>query len=74
MSTSASMPAQPSSPRGHARLSRRNFLAAAAVAAAAAGSELALPGRANAAPGRPSPTAKARVTWSTESTASGYAP
>ena len=38
MSTSASMPAQPSSPRGHARLSRRNFLAAAAVAAAAAGS------------------------------------
>ena len=74
MSTSASMPAQPSSPRGHARLSRRNFLAAAAVAAAAAGSELALPGRANAAPGRPSPTAKARVTWSSESTASGYAP
>ncbi|MFF7792820.1 carbohydrate-binding protein [Streptomyces sp. NPDC007991] len=73
MSTSASMPAHPSSPQGRAPLSRRNFIAAA-VATAAAGSVLGLPGQASAAPSRASATGSARVTWSSESTANGYAP
>ncbi|WP_322725123.1 carbohydrate-binding protein [Streptomyces spongiae] len=70
---SASTPAQPSSPQGRAPLSRRTFLTAAAVAAAA-GAELVLPGRASAAPSRPRAAGSAQVTWSSESTASGYAP
>jgi O-glycosyl hydrolase len=74
MSTSASMPAGPSSPQGRAPLSRRNFLTAAAAVAAAMGSELALPSRATAAASRPPATGSAQVTWSSESTASGYAP
>ncbi|MFF7791282.1 carbohydrate-binding protein [Streptomyces sp. NPDC007991] len=72
MSTSDSTPAGPPSPQGRARLSRRSFMTAAVVTAA--GSALALPGRASAAPSRPPATSKAQVTWSSESTASGYAP
>ncbi|ELP62803.1 carbohydrate-binding protein [Streptomyces turgidiscabies] len=81
MSTPASPPAHPSTPQDEDGFSRRNLLTATAVVAAA-GSALALPGRASAAPAdrplaapnrRPASN-KAQVTWSSESTASGYAP
>ncbi|HWU47226.1 MAG TPA: carbohydrate-binding protein [Humibacter sp.] len=78
---SAFTPPQPSPPQGRPRLSRRTFITSAAAMAAAAGCELALPGRASAATGRAmaaptrrSATANAQVTWSSESTASGYDP
>lgn len=74
MSTSASMPAQPSSPRGRAGFSRRGFLSTAAAVTAAAGVDLALPGRAGAAASRPPAAGSAQVTWSSESVAAGYAP
>jgi glucosylceramidase len=74
MSTSASMPASPSSPQDSSPLSRRRFMTAAAVVAAVAGSEFVLPGRASAASSRPPAAGSAQVTWSSESTASGYAP
>ncbi|MBT2523549.1 carbohydrate-binding protein [Arthrobacter sp. ISL-28] len=73
MSDSPSTPAQPS-PQGFGRFNRRSFMTVAAVAAAAAGSVLARPGQATAAPSRPRAAGTAQVTWSSESTAPGYAP
>lgn len=75
MSTSASMPsAQPPFPQEQDRapLSRRTFMAAAAVTAA--GSALALPGQASAEPGGHHGANRVEVTWSSESTAPGFAP
>ncbi|MDX2680354.1 hypothetical protein [Streptomyces soliscabiei] len=74
MSTSASIPAQPLSPQGRTPLGRRAFMAAAAVTVAGVGSALALPAQASAAQSRPVKAGKVQVTWSSESTATGYAP
>ncbi|MBT2555533.1 carbohydrate-binding protein [Arthrobacter sp. ISL-5] len=74
MSDSPSTPAQSSSSQGFGRFSRRSFMTVAAVAAAAAGSVLTQPGVANAAPKPPPASGAAKVTWSSESTAAGYAP
>ncbi|WP_406445468.1 hypothetical protein OHB00_49755 [Streptomyces sp. NBC_00631] len=71
MSPSDSTPAQPPSPTDRTGLRRRTFMAAAV---AAAGSALILPGRAGAAPRQALAAGSAQVTWSSESTASGYAP
>jgi glucosylceramidase len=73
MSPSPSAPEPPQAPRT-GQFSRRGFIGGSAALAAAAGLELARPAPASAAPRSTTPSGIAQVTWSSESTASGYEP